>query len=761
MANIICFIVIPAFALFVLYIAIMAKEELNKLNKLSQNKRFEIAPFIRENAIRQLTEEEIVFLQPYLDNKDPMPSPYQWKSPLISYDVTRIKGYIEKIYPDRYSRVCYYKMEDIQLLFPYNMGGGIIGLHKEYEDCEDNLLNIKSNCINTAEVVFTRSYAIVVKINTCELLEVGLNLSDRKASQIIDYWQTGDLKPIDLSSAEMANETITQLVTEESEKALPFEIVNKREKNQYETAMEDQSNSGILMVFLFVLGVMGLLVLEHFQSLLLAVFSILCFILSMIVSHIKQEIPTEYVNHIKAQWDTELSFFIDVPDHWGMFISIESDTSIDMEVEVNSPKLLSCGDYLSISEEVENYGAPKFIKHNVILAITGLILTVLIYYLTNAGEKFDFSYQQLTSQATTWNIDDKTNLKKIAFQFMDRVNLDLSSVSCDIKNKDHSQCNKIFVNINPIDSTKLNLFSSWPQSTRAIYDSNILRMTKDQEVIVKTALANKHLNQRLENDFKYGNNPKNKQYTKNKNTVKLIKIYNIETAILTFDDSCKHLNLEPCDQIKKSLANLLSEVSGVDLNNWSDVVAYAKSHCNIKKIVNLTLAQNIVQLVAEYRNNILKHFIFDAKEKVAMLQNDENNLSLQFTKLIPLYDKNYKHNYNNKIIKEQLDYYNGILLGNNANLKITGIVTNVRYHNGAVSKLTISTDPIYSIDNNQLFSFSSVILINNIVFLFVILVTLINCTLFIWKKIANQLRLEKIIANYSDKILRDQSTVGD
>ncbi len=761
LANIICFIVIPALAFLMLRIGILTQK---KLDKLSQKNRAEIAPFIRENAIRQLTEEEILFLQPYLDNKDHIHPPYQWESSLISSDVTRIKGYIEKNYSDKDSRVYYYKMEDIQLLFPYNMDGRIIGLHEDYEN---NLLNIKSNYINTAEVVFTKSYAIVVKINTCQLLEAGLNLSGRKGGQIEDYWQTGKLKPIGLSSAEKSNETISQLLTEESEKAPPFEIVNKREKNQFETAMEDQSNSGIIMIFLFVLGVMGLLVLAHFQSLLLAVFSIICFILAMIASHIKREIPTEYVNHIKAKkLGIESKLYVDTPEHWRMFISNKSDTPIDMEVEINSRKLLSYGDYLSISEEVKNYGAPKFIKHNIILAITGLILVVLIYYFTNAGEKFDFSYQQLTSQTTTWNIDDKTNLKKIAIKFMDRINLDLSSVSCDIQNMEskkehHLQCDKIYVNINPIDSTKLNLFSSWPQSTRAIYDSNILRMTKDLDVIVKTALANKYLNQRLENDSKYRNNPKYRQDTKNENIVELIKIYNIETAILTFDDSCKHLNLEPCDQIKKSLANLLSKVSGVNSNNWSDVVAYAKSHYNIQKIVNLTSAQNIVQLVAQYRNNILKHFIFDAKEKVAMLQNDENNLSLQFTKLIPVYDKNYKHNYNNEIFKELLDYYNGILMGNNANLKITGVVTNVSYHNGAVSKLTISTDPIYSIDKNQLFSFSSLILINNIVFLFVILVTLINCILFIWKKVANQLRLEKIIANYSDKILKDQLEVEE
>ncbi len=345
---IICFKIILALAFLVLCIGFWIKKVL--LDEESPQKQAEIEPFIRENAIRQLTEEEIFLLQPYLDNKAPIPSPYQWKSPLISSDVTRIENYIEKIYLDQDSRVYYYKMEDIQLLFPYNMDDRIIGLH---EDSENNLLNIKSNYINTVEVVFTKSFAIVVKINNYDLLQAGLNLSSRKEGQIEDYWQTGDLKPIGLSSAERTNETITQLVTEESEKAPFFEIVNKREKNQFETAMEDQSNSGIIMIFLFVLGVMGLLVLEHFQSLWLAVFSILCFILAMIVSHIKREIPIEYVNHIKAQQLViKSNFYINVQDHWKMFISNKSDTPIDMEVEVNSRKLLNYGDYLSISEEV-------------------------------------------------------------------------------------------------------------------------------------------------------------------------------------------------------------------------------------------------------------------------------------------------------------------------------------------------------------------------------------------------------------------------
>ena len=37
----------------------------------------EIEPFFRENTIRQLTEEEIFLLQPYLDNKDHITDPYQ------------------------------------------------------------------------------------------------------------------------------------------------------------------------------------------------------------------------------------------------------------------------------------------------------------------------------------------------------------------------------------------------------------------------------------------------------------------------------------------------------------------------------------------------------------------------------------------------------------------------------------------------------------------------------------------------------------
>ena len=645
----------------------------------------------------------------------------------------------------------------IRLFFPYRMHYRILGLRDSFDS--EELTSNKSDYINTAEVVFTKSYAIVVKINTCELLEAGLNLSDRKKRQIEDYWQTGNLKPIDLSSAEKSNETITQLITEESEKVLTFEILNKRKNNQFETAIEDRSDSGILMIASYVLGVMGLLFFEHFQSLVLVVCSIICFILSMIASVIKREIHTEYVNHIKTrQLGIKSDVYINIPEHWRMFISNKSDTPIDMEVGINSRKLFSYGDYLSISEEVENYGAPKFIAHNVLLAITGLILAVLMFFFTNSIEKFDFTYHQLTAPVTTWQIDDEKNLKNLSIQSMDRINLDLSSVWCDINNMQNKkdiylQCNKIFFNINPIDSSKLNLFPLLPQSIQEIYHSNIFKMKKDLEVFVMTRLKKKILDARIDNNPIFKDYPKLKQDLKSEKAFQLIKIYDIDKAILTFDDSCNHLNLEPCDRIKNWLAILLPEDSSISSYNWSAVVDYAKSHHNIQKIEELTSAENIDRLVAQYRKNVLEQFIFDAKEKIVMLQNDENNLSIQFTNSIQFYDKNYKNIYDNKMLKEQLDYYNGILLGNNANLKISGIVTNVSYHNGAVSKLTISTDPNYNFDKNQLFSFSSPILINNFVFLLVILITLINSILIIWKKIANQQRLEKIINNYKNKIL--------
>ena len=754
LANIICFIVIPALAFLVLRIGILTQKE---LDKLSQKKQAEIDPFIRENAIRQLTEEEILLLQPYLDNEDHIPPPYQWQSSLINYDVMRIKAYIEKDYPDKQNNDYYYKMGYIRLFFPYRMHYRILGLRDSFDS--EELTSNKSDYINTAEVVFTKSYAIVVKINTCELLEAGLNLSDRKKRQIEDYWQTGNLKPIDLSSAEKSNETITQLITEESEKVLTFEILNKRKNNQFETAIEDRSDSGILMIASYVLGVMGLLFFEHFQSLVLVVCSIICFILSMIASVIKREIHTEYVNHIKTrQLGIKSDVYINIPEHWRMFISNKSDTPIDMEVGINSRKLFSYGDYLSISEEVENYGAPKFIAHNVLLAITGLILAVLMFFFTNSIEKFDFTYHQLTAPVTTWQIDDEKNLKNLSIQSMDRINLDLSSVWCDINNMQNKkdiylQCNKIFFNINPIDSSKLNLFPLLPQSIQEIYHSNIFKMKKDLEVFVMTRLKKKILDARIDNNPIFKDYPKLKQDLKSEKAFQLIKIYDIDKAILTFDDSCNHLNLEPCDRIKNWLAILLPEDSSISSYNWSAVVDYAKSHHNIQKIEELTSAENIDRLVAQYRKNVLEQFIFDAKEKIVMLQNDENNLSIQFTNSIQFYDKNYKNIYDNKMLKEQLDYYNGILLGNNANLKISGIVTNVSYHNGAVSKLTISTDPNYNFDKNQLFSFSSPILINNFVFLLVILITLINSILIIWKKIANQQRLEKIINNYKNKIL--------
>ena len=752
---------ILAIIFFVVHLPSLVKGIIQKpkiLNDLYKEEPLEGDVVIRENAIRQLTEEEILLLQPYLDNKDHIPPPYQWESSLINYDVTRIKAYIEKDYPDKQNNDYYYKMGYIRLFFPYRMHYRILGLRDSFDS--EELTSNKSDYINTAEVVFTKSYAIVVKINTCELLEAGLNLSDRKKRQIEDYWQTGNLKPIDLSSAEKSNETITQLITEESEKVLTFEILNKRKNNQFETAIEDRSDSGILMIASYVLGVMGLLFFEHFQSLVLVVCSIICFILSMIASVIKREIHTEYVNHIKTrQLGIKSDVYINIPEHWRMFISNKSDTPIDMEVGINSRKLFSYGDYLSISEEVENYGAPKFIAHNVLLAITGLILAVLMFFFTNAIEKFDFTYHQLTAPVTTWQIDDEKNLKNLSIQSMDRINLDLSSVWCDINNMQNKkdiylQCNKIFFNINPIDSSKLNLFPLLPQSIQEIYHSNIFKMKKDLEVFVMTRLKKKILDARIDNNPIFKDYPKLKQDLKSEKAFQLIKIYDIDKAILTFDDSCNHLNLEPCDRIKNWLAILLPEDSSISSYNWSAVVDYAKSHHNIQKIEKLTSAEKIDRLVAQYRKNVLEQFIFDAKEKIVMLQNDENNLSIQFTNSIQLYDKNYKNIYDNKMLKEQLDYYNGILLGNNANLKISGIVTNVSYHNGAVSKLTISTDPNYNFDKNQLFSFSSPILINNFVFLLIILITLINSILIIWKKIANQQRLEKIINNYKNKIVK-------
>lgn len=77
----------------------------------------EIEPFIRENTIRQLTEEEIFLLQPYLDNKYHITDPYQWESSLISSNVIRINAYVEKDYLNENSYDYFYKMGNMRLFF--------------------------------------------------------------------------------------------------------------------------------------------------------------------------------------------------------------------------------------------------------------------------------------------------------------------------------------------------------------------------------------------------------------------------------------------------------------------------------------------------------------------------------------------------------------------------------------------------------------------------------------------------------------------
>ena len=221
---------ILAIIFFVAHLPSLVKGIIQKpkiLNDLYKEEPLEGDVVIRENAIRQLTEEEVILLKPYLDNEDFISPPYKWQSSLISLDVMRIKSYIEKDYPSESHYDYYYKMGSLRLFFPYYMESRIKGFHNIL--CDDDI-RIKTNYINTAEVVLTRSYAIVVKINNYDLLEAGINLSCRKENQIIEYWQTGKLIPIPLSRAESANKTFTQLITEESEKVPTFEILNKREK---------------------------------------------------------------------------------------------------------------------------------------------------------------------------------------------------------------------------------------------------------------------------------------------------------------------------------------------------------------------------------------------------------------------------------------------------------------------------------------------------------------------------------------------------
>jgi hypothetical protein len=723
-----------------------------------QQRLEKIATVTFSESMRPLIEEEIVLLQPYLDNKDLIRPPYQWESSLIRSDVKTIKGYITKHYPDFINSEHYYhyNMGNIELFFPYDMAFYIVGFHAH----NDNLSEETTECTNTLEVVFTKSYAIVIKINSYDILQAALDLPVRKYNQLEEFWCTGKFNPIKLREEEKNSEIFTQMIEKESEKEPDFEILQKREENQFEAANRDRSNSGKLMIFYFIFGLVGLLALEYFQSIMLGIFSSICFILAVIASFKKQKLPIRYVNHIKTKITTDVQgyyglcldgeFYIGFPEYWSIFIK-KTDEPIDMQVEIKSQELLSCGEYLSISEEVRNYGAPKFVRHNVLLFITGSILSVLIFFFTDAGDKFDFTYQQLTSpDITQWDINDKVSFKKSAIKSMDRVNLDLSSVSCDIQNTINTrinfECNNIFININPIASSKLNISSLWPESIQKIYRGHIIKVIDDVDVML--------MNFRIKNQK---NNEEITKYGKIKSpSIVMMKIDNIGNSILTIDDSCNRFNLEPCDQIKSSLAALLPSDSHIDLNNWSEVTTYAKSHKKIQKIVKSDVVYSIIKLTTLYRDNLLKYFINDAKEKLKILQSDKNNISIQLTnnKLIRLLEYSYSDAYDALSLRRQLDYYNDILLGNRANLKISGIVKNVSYHNGEVSQLLLETDPIYNIDKKQLLSFSSPILINNFVFLFVILVALINGILFIWKKAFNELRLEKIIRNYEDKFFQ-------
>ena len=123
--------------------------------------------------IRDLTDEELALLQPFLTSKWAV-YPYKFQSSLVDNKVSQLQGICSRHSLNYNTEEInyYYEIGDIEIFFPYNMDKHI-------------------DQFNTIDVVFTKQYAIVVNINGNDLKTAQENYDPNEEYEFEDF---GDLK---------------------------------------------------------------------------------------------------------------------------------------------------------------------------------------------------------------------------------------------------------------------------------------------------------------------------------------------------------------------------------------------------------------------------------------------------------------------------------------------------------------------------------------------------------------------------------------
>jgi hypothetical protein len=668
------------------------------------------------NLSRTIKEEEYQLIEPYL-NDPSMVGPYEHGASLVSPTVSVIVGSCIAINQSdkRNDPIYTYRIGDTVVFFPYDM--------EQY--VED---------INIAQVVFTERYALVVKLNQYDLKTAQQNQKQQNKKAEAEHEQ----------NLTDANDSIIKIDKDvELKSKFTCEIVEQREETPLESANRSKKNNGIFTaVFLVVAAMLFVMYWYSFNNFLpvliaLSLSATVFFYLrkaesyTLDVNRIKAKI--RYKNDIKNQMIVGNNLTLKYPAYWTPFLPDKTNENIDMDIIVNSKKLLRYGNLLSISREIEEFGPPKFIMRNLILFVTAFILSINIFKLVNVTDNLTLASYPFNDNVSIWKIKDAGSLKNSPIKKGDLINIKLNGASCNAESNMYLEhCDKVFINEQTANNTEDASFES--DLLSAFLSDNLIEIARDNDV--------KELEKKL-------SNRKNTDYNADYQAgVILTKLLHIDRLILTVDESCQLLEEDKCRRVKQILIKTIKPTAST-IDQWAQLVEYSKQNPNYEKIIVAGLLAHLEPQINNLKRSVLSYYLEKANTALINYQHSAQSVGLALAKT-----QEIKISYPDDEDINLTEIYYNALLGKGGKIKVSGLVTGVNYQNdNTILDLTINDDFLYRFHQEQLLSFTSPIFIGISIFIITALIALLHGITICYKLIANQQRKNKIIKSYENKII--------
>ncbi|SCC03544.1 IgaA/UmoB family intracellular growth attenuator [Gilliamella intestini] len=684
-------------------------------------------------SIRKLTEDEFQLLQPYLDNKW-LVFPYKYQSSLIDLEVSKLAGNCVRhsLYTNTEETSFYYEIGGIELFFPYNMYRYI-------------------TAFNVVEVVFTKKYAFVVKINDYDIKTVADSQDGVIYSELDEPWlyeQSLDLETLEddeLSSGKAAK------IKSETDNKINYVQLLEREETSLESKNRNKKTNGILSAFFLVSMTVSFLMywyLNNSAILFLVIFSFIFFILFYWYQP-KSKYDLYKVNCIKGLINNKKTnkkevtigknYILKVPHYWLPFLPEKSFIPANMDVTVDDRKLIRYENTLSINQEIEQFGPPKFVKRNLILFITGIILSAVVYFQTNIVGNALLAYRIFNQNVIFWKLEDESVLKNSPIQKGDLVNIQMRNASCDVNEKSNEKgCHTLFINDQPIEN---NHVVSMADQMKSLFDNNFIDTHIDRDVM-RVQQYQDRLNEMY------------KQYDRQASIYSMnikslyTKLKNIGKIVTTLDKACNVFELD-CHNVRKELSIFYNS------SNWQEIVKNAEKNPNYNEVVDNKFVSRLDSLISTLKKDILVKI----KDKVSNYQHQKSSLR------IDLFNYSYKdistldrvNNGNlqqDSLLELKLNHYYDVLLAKAGTINIIGLVKDIYYQdNNTISGLKVDANYCYSMNLNDLFSLTSPVLISLVIFSVTSLISFFNGIIMCYKLIANRRRQTEIIKFYKNRII--------